>query len=74
MVIFRNGEFELTKVQTNVIFPSRKVTPGMDTDISQNCIIHGGPTYSAPEKPLRSESQIMCHDFEHRRYGILKTT
>ena len=46
-------------MQTNVILPSRKAIPGIDTDITQNGIIYGDPTYFAfelvLERPLHTE-------------------
>lgn len=79
-MIFRNREFGLTKLQTNVMLlqASRKAIPGMDTDITQNCVIHSGPTYPAlelePESPLRAgcanhiprlRAGLLVSPFEH---------
>jgi hypothetical protein len=38
------------------------------TDITQNCIIHGGPTYSALELELESPS---CGFSRHRKYNFV---
>jgi len=42
------------------MLPSRKAIPRMDTDITQNCIIHGGPTHSALEVELGSPLCTEC--------------
>jgi len=69
----------LTKLLTIVILPPREAISGMDTDITQNCIIHGGPTYPAGkgEAIWHSGHRVLYYydrSFSHMSWRVVNWT